>query len=172
MRSFARRPLLLCSALLIAESPLSAQSNWDRYRPGTITAIIQLHDSTIRATPSNMLPTWIMPGDQSPTRARLIYRGDSRLVDSIRLEIVRRWGKSFLRDTSIAAPYRREYLFQEGPQLFWLPVQEKVASFFPRELHAGQPVTLYVLWLGAHYAGGDITWALVVTEFDADTTTR
>ena len=172
MRSFARRTRLLCSVLLVAGSPLTAQSNWDRYRPGTIAALIQLHDSTIRATPSNMLPTWIMPGEQFPTRARLIYRGDSRPVDSIRLEIVRRWGKSFLRDTSIAAPYRREYLFQEDQQLFWLPVQDKVASFFPRELHAGQPVTLYVLWLGAYYAGGEITWALVVTEFNADTTAR
>jgi hypothetical protein len=71
-----------------------------------------------------------------------------------------------------AALFSREYLFQEGQQEFWLPVQDKVASFFPRELHPGRTVTLYVAWLGAYYAGGDITWAFVVNEFDADTGAR
>jgi len=175
MASRLSRTLLTFSALVVTGSrfcPLTAQSNWDRYRPGTITAVMDLHDSTIRATPANMLPTWVLPGNQFPTRAQVTYRGDSHPVDSTRREVVRRWGLSYLRDSSIAGPYHREYLFQEGEHLLWLPVQDKVASFFPRELHPGQTVALYVLWLGAHYAGGDITWAFVVTEFDADTTQR
>jgi hypothetical protein len=175
MLSPLRRALLTFSAFLLAGSlfrALTAQGNWDRYRPGTITAIVELHDSTIRATPSNLLPTWVLPGNQFPTRAQVTYRGDSHPIDSTRREIVRRWGLSYLRDSSIAATYHREYLFQEGEHAFWLPVQDKVASFFPRELQSGKTVTLYVLWLGAHYAGGDITWAFVVTEFDAGTTKR
>jgi hypothetical protein len=79
---------------------------------------------------------------------------------------------SYLRDSSIAALFSREYLFQEGKQELWLPVQDKVASFFPRELHQGQAVTLYVAWLGAYYAGGEITWAFVVNDFAADSTPR
>ena len=175
MPSLLRPALLTFSAFLLAESlfgTLPAQGNWGRYRPGTITAIVELHDSTIRATPTNLLPTWVLPGNQFPTRAQVTYRGDSHPIDSTRREIVRRWGLSYLRDSSIAATYHREYLFQEGRYALWLPVQDKVASFFPRELQSGQTVTLYVLWLGAHYAGGDVTWAFVVTEFDTDTTKR
>ena len=151
---------------------LQAQSTWDAYRPGTINQIIQRKDSSIRATPPNELPSWEMPGNQFPTRAIVRYRGDSRPIDPIRREIIRNWTFSFLHDSSIARLYSREYLFQEGEQELWLPVQDKVASFFPRELHQGQAVTLYVVWLGAYYAGRDITWAFAVNEFSADSTAR
>ena len=170
-----RRVLLRCvvSGLCLA-GPLNlqAQSSWDAYRPGTIGHIIELRDSSIHATPTNQLPTWIMPGNQFPTRAVVMYTGDSRPIDETRREIIRRWALSFGRDSSIAALYSREFLFKEGQQEFWLPVQDKVASFFPRELQPGRAVTLYVAWLGAYYAGRDITWAFVVNEFDADTTAR
>jgi len=158
--------------LVSAFSRLGAQSTFDAYRPGTINQTIQLRDSSIRATPANQLPTWIMPGNQFPTRAVVTYIGDSRPIDSIRREIIRRWALSFLRDSSTAGLYSREYLFKEGSTTFWLPVQDRVASFFPRELEPGRAVTLYVAWLGAHYAGRDITWAFVVNEFHADTTSR
>src|SRR6266571_1696782 len=106
MPSLLRPALLTFSAFLLAESlfgTLPAQGNWDRYRPGTITAIVELHDSTIRATRSNLLPTWVLPGNQFPTRAQVTYRGDSHPIDSTRREIVRRWGLSYLHDSSITA---------------------------------------------------------------------
>ena len=68
--------------------------------------------------------------------------------------------------------FHREYLFKEGERLMWLPVQDSVASYFPRELHKGQPVSLYVIWAGAHYAGKEITWAFLVNEFKAETAAR
>ncbi len=148
----------------------AAQTNWDRYKPGTLSAVMEQHDSSIRASSVGRRPSWVVTGNQFPTLARVNYRGDSRPVDSIRVEVVRRWGVSFLRDSSIARAFHREYLFQEGKRSLWLPVQDTVASYLARELKPGQDVTLYVLWLGAYYAGKDITWAFIVTEFTADTT--
>src|SRR5213592_2248589 len=159
LRSFSRSP---CSAPCLPRAT------------GADTVLARsprLSSSTTRRS-VQLRPTWVLPGNQFPTRAQVTYRGDSHPIDSTRREIVRRWGLSYLRDSSIAATYHREYLFQEGRHALWLPVQDKVASFFPRELQSGQTVTLYVLWLGAHYAGGDVTWAFVVTEFDTDTTKR
>jgi hypothetical protein len=150
----------------------AAQTSWDRYKPGTLSAVMDQHDSSIRAGSVDRRPSWVVTGNQFPTLARVRYRGDSRPVDSIRLEIVRHWGVSFLRDSSIARAFHREYLFQEGNQSLWLPVQDSVARYFARELKPGQDVTLYVLWLGAYYAGKDITWAFIVTEFKAGTTQR
>ena len=134
--------------------------------------VMEQHDSSIRASSVGRLPSWVVTGYQFPTLARVTYRGDSRPVDSIRAEVVRRWGLSFLRDSSMAKAFHREYLFQEGQRSLWLPVQDTVASYFTRELKPGQDVTLYVLWLGAYYAGHDITWAFIVTEFKADATQR
>jgi len=131
---------------------------------------MQLHDSTIRAEWDH-LPSWIVTGEQFPTRAAVIYRGDSQPVDSIRAQVMRDWITAFSHDTPLQGIHR-EYLFQEGQQLFWLPVEDTVASYFAKELRPGQPITVFVLWFGAYYAGHDITWTFVVTEFRADTTQR
>jgi hypothetical protein len=149
-----------------------AQTTWDRYQPGTLSAIMQEHDSTIRAESAGKNPSFHFTGDQFPTRARVIYKGESRPVDSTRLEIMRRWGSAFLRDSSIAGDFHREYLFQEGRALLWLPVQDTVASFFARELKPGQPVTLFVMWLGAYYREGTIEWAFIVNEFSTEPVRR
>jgi len=144
-----------------------AQSNWSRYTAGTIAAIMQQHDSIIRADHIEKHPSLVVSGDDFPTLATVIYRGDSRPLDSKRLVILRQWSLAFLRDTSMMQDFHREYLFQEGKRLLWLPVQDTVASYFARELHVGQPVSLYVIWAGAYYEGEDITWTFLVNEFKA-----
>jgi len=75
-------------------------------------------------------------------------------------------------DTTKVQTFQREFLVHEGDLQLWLPVQKQVAEFFPKELRPGQVITLYVMWLGAYYDGGDITWGFVVNEFDSDTTAR
>ena len=149
-----------------------AQSNWGRYKPGTIAAVMQMHDSTIRADHVANHPGLIVSGDGFPTLARVVYRGDSRPLNPRRVDVVKHWGLTFLRDSTIVNDFHREYLFQEGEKLLWLPVQDTVASFFVRELHPGQTVTLYVVWFGAYYAGGDIIWAFIVNEFKAEPVVR
>lgn len=146
-----------------------AQSDWSRYTPGTIAAVIQQHDSAIRADHAGKKgPALVISGHDFPTLARVTYRGDSRPLDSNRREVLREWSLAFLRDTSVVTDFHREYLFNEGKRALWLPVQDTVASYFARELQPGRPVTLYVIWAGAHYAGKDITWAFLVNEFKAD----
>ena len=147
-----------------------AQSTWDRYKPGTLAAIMAQHDSVIRASWDGKNPSEHFSGDNFPTIATVIYEGSVRPIDPDRLGIIRTWAKTFRRDSTIVQDFHREYLFREGNQLLWLPVQDTVASFFAKELHPGQRVKLYVMWLGAYYAGRDITWAFVVNEFEADGT--
>lgn len=154
---------------LLTVSPLHSvrgQSSWDRYKAGTLASIVALHDSTIRAVWRGG-PGDYYSGDDFPTIASVVYLGASRPIDPLRLEILRGWGKMRMRDTSIVRDFHREYLFQEGKQQMWLAVQDTVASFFPRELHPGQPVKLYVSWLGAYYEGREITWTFIVNEFSA-----
>jgi hypothetical protein len=146
-----------------------AQNNWSRYTPGTMDAVIQQHDSSIRADHAGKKgPALVVSGDDFPTVARVTYRGESRPLDSNRREVLREWSLAFLRDTSAVTDFHREYLFQEGKRAMWLPVQDTVASYLGRELRPGQPVTLYVIWAGAHYAGKDITWTFLVNEFKAE----
>jgi hypothetical protein len=149
-----------------------AQSNWGRYKPGTLAAVMQLHDSTIRADHVANHPGLIVSGEDFPTLARVVYRGDSRPLNPRRIDVMRQWGLTFLRDSSIVNDFHREYLFQEGKRLLWLPVQDTVATYFARELRPGQTVTLYVVWFGAYFAGEDIIWAFIVNDFKADPVAR
>ena len=155
-------------ALGVPFATVHSQINYARYKPGTIAAVMQLHDSTIRADHVPNHPGLIVSGDDFPTMTRVIYRGDSRPLSPRRVDVVKHWGMTFRKDSTIVNDFHREYLFQEGKNLLWLPVQDTVASFFPRELHPGQTVTLYVVWFGAYYAGEDITWAFIVNEFTAE----
>jgi hypothetical protein len=170
-RSPSIAPLFALLALLLGGLARTgqAQNNWGRYAPGTMAAVIQQHDSAIRADHAGKKgAALIVSGDDFPTRARVIYRGDSRPLDSNRREVLREWSLAFLRDTSALADFHREYLFQEGTREMWLPVQDAVAGYFSRELQPGQPVMLFVIWAGAHYAGKDITWTFLVNEFKAE----
>jgi hypothetical protein len=164
----AARLLFLCVLLLGASARIAhGQTDWSRYKPGTIAAVMQLHDSTIRADHVEKRPGVVVSGESFAALARVTYRGDSRPLDSKREQVVREWGLTFLRDSALVKDFHREYLFQEGEKLLWLPVQDTVASFFAHELRPGQPVMLYMVWFGAYYAGGDIVWAFIVNEFKA-----
>jgi len=157
-------------ALLLA-SPVRtslAQSTWDRYKPGTLAAVTSDADSMIRGALIDKSPSQHFMGDQRATLAKVIYKGDSRPIDPIRHRLIAEWGMSYMRDSSIAADFHREYLFQEGEKLLWLPVQDTVATFFPKELRRGQPVSLYVMLIGGYYADGVITWAFIVNEFKGE----
>jgi hypothetical protein len=162
---------------LLLVSPLRAslaQSTWERYKPGTLAAATSAADSMIRKSLIEVPgkgPSEHFLGD-NPILATVVYKGDSRPINPIRHSLIAAWGKSFLRDSSIAADFHREYLFQEGDKLLWLPVQDTVATFFPKELHPGQRVSLFVMLIAGYYADGVITWAPIVNEFKAEPLTR
>jgi hypothetical protein len=148
-----------------------AQSTWDRYKPGTLAAATSAADSMIRKARievNDKGPSEHFLGDKPAILATVIYKGDSRPIDPIRHRLIAAWGMSFMRDSSIAADFHREYLFQEGDKLLWLPVQDTVATFLPKELSPGQRVSLYVVLIAADYADGVITWAPIVNEFKAE----
>ena len=168
----AYRALFIGTVLAVWAAIAPAQSSWDRYEPGTLRNIIALHDSAVRALGVPNHPHWFISAKDFATRAHVIYSGESRPIDPLRTQIIRYWLRSAGLDTTKVQTFQREFLVHEGDLQLWLLVQKQVAEFFPKELRPGQVITLYVMWLGAYYDGGDITWGFVVNEFDADTTAR
>ena len=155
--------------LLLALSARSAvaQSDWDRYKPGTLAAVIAEINATIRESLIDKRPSDHFVGSEYSILATVIYKGESRPIDRNRRQLIARWGLSYKRDSSLVADFQREYLFQEGTKLFWLPVQDTVASFFPKELRPGDRVRVFVMLLGGHFENDKITWAFIVNEFAA-----
>ncbi len=93
------------------------------------------------------------------------YTGQSQPIGEIRQELIRKWLKTLGKDKSTVELFEREYLFREDGIDHWIPVQAKVAAYFDDELTVGQPVELFVVWVGAHYAGAEITWVFIANEF-------
>ncbi|MFL5599493.1 MAG: hypothetical protein ACJ78I_03775 [Gemmatimonadaceae bacterium] len=165
--------VLVLSCVFSARESL-AQNNWNRYKPGTLAAVIQEADSEIRAaikeagpaiSANDKRPSNHFLGYDYPTIATVIYVGDSRPVDPVRRELIAAWGRTYQSDSSIVDDFHREYLFREGDKLLWLPVQDRVAEFFPKELRRGQRVSLFVTLFAGQFANGSITWAFGVNEF-------
>lgn len=165
-------------AVSVCAQNSGAQSTWDRYRPGSLTLVIHDADSAIRAALNDTTISRSVQegakhgsdhflGDDFPTLATVTYTGQSRPIDQTRRELIDKWGRSFRRDSTLVNDFHREYLFKERDTLLWLPVQDAVASFFPKELRPGQLVSLYVMLLGGSYKEGAITWAFIVNEFRA-----
>jgi len=70
------RALALFLGPILVGAPIhigQAQSTWDRYKPGTISGVIQENDSTIRANSVGRLPSWVVTGNQFPTLTRVVY---------------------------------------------------------------------------------------------------
>src|SRR5947208_13783182 len=106
------RALAFFLGLLLVGAPIDigrAQSTWDRYKPGTIRGVIQQNDPSIRANSPGKLPSWVVTGNQFPTLARAVYRGDSRPLDSTPPQLVRPVGVPFLPALSMAPRFPRRH---------------------------------------------------------------
>lgn len=102
-----------------------------------------------------------------PSEVLLTYTGESRPLSVERKKFIETWARSYYRNTSYANLYAAEYLFKEGSEDYWLPVQKDVAKYFPDELKKGDPVDLYLISPGGLRAGnkGKTLWLFLVEQY-------
>jgi hypothetical protein len=126
--------------------------HWDRYRPGTLQAIVE------RVSPGlGSADGYYLAGDSSPTRATLNFVGQVR---PIREDVKQLMDRSLLlqRYEGRRPAYDEEWLFREGQTNYWLPVQAMTAESMREVVKPGDPVTVWVQYWGAILSGGRKTW--------------
>lgn len=158
-----RSAFLLAAILLATPSlPLSAQSGWDRYAPGSLDAIIQRHIASIDTSRGDV-PSFVVSHQTLPTRATLIFEGGRRPIPPDDLRVLVMWARGFGIDTArIYRDYLEEWLFREGAIQHWLPVQAVTAESMTPVLMKGDSVTLWVQWFGAITRAKRTTWVFPV----------
>ena len=157
-----------CLLFLAATAAQGARAqNWDRYRPGTLKAVTDQHDSSVCAGTTSSIPNLAISGDDFARTARVIFVGQHRPISPERVELLRMWVKAFRMDSSIIVQFPNEYLFREGGQEHWLPVQAVLEHALAQEAKPGQVIDLLVIFIGGRCAGGAPTWLFLVNEFDA-----
>ena len=163
--------LLLACALKPQVPILLAQTTWDRYTPGTLASVIQQEEGMVREAivrhPDSVEHRYISAWD-FPTRARLIYMGRSRPLSPERRELLRLWGRALQKPADFIARFKKEHLFREDSLELWLAVQSVLERHLAAEAEPDRLILAFVLFVGGHYAGADITWLFLMNRFDAE----
>jgi hypothetical protein len=136
---------------------------WERYKPGSLGAIIR-QQTPIWLSNVPAKGTTFAIGGQYPTRARVVFLGETRPLPSTRTQFIGGWVRSQLRmdSASVLALYKREVLVREGKRRFWLPVQEQ-AWANEKELWArNRPIIVLVQLVGVRVVDRIPDWVFLV----------
>jgi len=153
--------------LALCAAPVSAQSSWDRYKPGSVGAIMDQEREGVH-TQFKLAPGHhtVISGVSFPTRATVEFLDSSRATPPERIAVLEAWAKSLHINIDVHTALRTELLFREDSLQLWLPVQEVLVPSVRNELKRGDLVTLFVGYVGAEGQGTVIDWVFVVNEFE------
>ena len=151
----------------LCAAPVTAQSSWDRYKPGSVGAIMAQEREGVLAQFS-LAPGHhtVISGASFPTRATVEFLDSSRATPPERIAVLEAWAKSLHISIDVHAALRTEQLFREDSLRLWLSVQEVLVPSLRNELKRGDVVTLFVGYVGAEGRGSVIDWVFVVNEFE------
>ena len=153
--------------LAVSAVPVAAQSSWDRYKPGSIGAIIvQEREGVLTQFKLGQGHHTVISAASFPTRATVEFLDSSRATPPERTAVLAAWAKSLHITIDIHAALTTELLFREDSLQLWLPVQQVLVPSFRNELKRGDLVTLFVGYIGAEGQGSIIDWVFVVNEFE------
>lgn len=142
---------------------------WNDFEPRTLQELVKTNereeaDNARRFPEQNQ---FVFRGTTLPSVVRLTYTGDSRPVSAERKKFIELWARDYYRNSNYVNLYAAEFLFKEGAEEYWLPVQRDVAKYFGAELNKGEPVDLYLISPGGLRASnkGKTAWVFLVEQF-------
>ena len=148
---------------LTTHSTIAQNFDYDRYKPRTLSELIELNNPKLEEPMKKLL---ITSGEWFHSQVRLQYVGTSRPFSAERKELLENWKRSFKINDETAAMFEREFLFRECGKDFWLPVQKQVAAYFPKELKEGEMITLYLFFGGGVKTKEKSDFLFLVSEFE------
>ena len=156
------------AVLLLSPTTALSQSTWDRYVPGSFTAIIERErPALVRDIQAGRTPMTRISGATFPTRAIVHYQDSIRPTSPVHLELLTAWARSLRLSADVATMFQSEILVREDTLALWLPTQAALIAAMREELRRGDRVMLFAGYVGA--AARDSTtmdFAFVVNEFE------
>jgi hypothetical protein len=141
---------------------------WDDFERRTIQELVKTNEreegENIKQFPEQT--QFVFRATTLPSAVQVSYTGESRPLSVERKKFIETWARSYYRNTGYANLYAAEFLFKEGSQDHWLPVQKDVAKYFADELKKGDPVDLYLISPGGlRVSNGKTLWLFLVEQF-------
>lgn len=160
---------LILFLIVFRPSPASAQGfPWKDFERRTLQELVKTNEreeaENIARFPDQT--QFVFRDSTLPSAVQLTYTGESRPLSVERKKFIETWARSYYRNTGYANLYAAEFLFKEGSEDYWLPVQKDVAKYFPEELKKGDPVDLYLIVPGGLRVNkGKTVWLFLVEQF-------
>ncbi|MEO8433312.1 MAG: hypothetical protein ABI596_00325 [Pyrinomonadaceae bacterium] len=157
---------------VLAFIPSTAQGQgfpWKDFERRTMPELLKINDleeaENLKRFPDQN--QFVFRGTRLPSVVSLTYTGESRALSSERNKFIELWATSYYRNPGYANLYNAEFLFKDGNEEHWLPVQKDVAKYFPEELKKGELVDLYLISPGGLRGTnkGKTLWVFLVEQF-------
>jgi hypothetical protein len=162
--------LAVAAGWLMGPSLASGQLPWEYYQRRSVAGVIaQQRDVVLRTFAEERGQRVFLGGSSFPSLPNIQYPGSTRGTSARRLELIRLWIQTYEIPDETTDDYTRELLFLEDGLELWLPVRRAVMEELERTAASGDPLTLYVVWVGALRAGADVEWVFLVYGFLPET---
>ncbi len=159
------RCLLPAIALLLSSTPIKAQSSWDRYRPGTLSAVAaHVQTDLVQALDTTGIGHVLAESDYA-TRASVVYAGEWRPITPENRDVIESFASATGLGAQVIAYFQEEALFEEGGQRLWLPIQAPVAARLRTQQAPGASLTVFTMWVGALQFGPRLSSVFIVNHF-------
>lgn len=164
-----RPALFLFLLALLPSSALGQGFPWNDFERRTMQELLKINEQeeteNFRRFPDQM--QFVFRGTRLPSVVSLTFTGESRVLSADRKKFIESWATSYYRNPGYANLYTAEFLFKDGNEEHWLPVQKDVAKYFAAELKKGEPVDLYLISPGGLRGSnkGKTLWMFLVEQF-------
>ncbi len=141
-------------------------SPWDRYQPGTIGQIVSnTHNELASLVDKSFYNNF---GNDFASKVVATYTGQFRRTSELRTLLIGNWFEAITTQFSSAEAinlFATEGLFVEDTIEYWLPIQSPLIPLMKEELTEGQPVSLFIIWIGATFFDNELDRVFLVNEF-------
>lgn len=168
-RTFTALSVVALVVLLGGFLHASAQGfPWKDFERRTMRELVKIND-TEDAEDLKRYPDkgqMVMRGKILPSVVRLTYGSESRPLSAAHKKFIELWANVYSEQKQAYADrIEAEFLFAEGPDEYWFPVQTPVAKYFDKELRKGDAVDLYLIRPGGLRTKEKAEWIFLVEEF-------
>jgi molybdopterin converting factor small subunit len=150
---------------VFANYPASAQGfPWQDFKARTLNEIVAMEKDVEQKNYDK--PNVVLHADKLLSKVRVVYKGDFRKISDTKLEYLKQWVTMFSGSgENYVKLFESEFLFTEGKDEYWLPVQKQVSAYFDKELKKGDEIDIYLVRAGGVYFKKKWDWLFLIEEF-------
>jgi hypothetical protein len=146
---------------LLGATTLAQGFPWEIFKPRTLKEVISITTKAVRPEDSMFLAQ-----NELESKVKVVFTGKSRPISKARQTFIEMWfGMLRAEQKDYAGVYKREYLYKEESEEYWLPTSTPIAKYFDKELKPGDKLHLYLISIGAYKGKEGIDCVLLVEEF-------